>query len=105
MANFFFNKVIDSLVCYLLKANITVAVIEQFKKRFVRKIQVTYKSQGFVNLYQNWKIEQFKDVLEMFIQYGDVNTNRLFYCTIEAAIIACSNKSFDNFSKVFKKYL
>ena len=49
------------LLWYLVSLMQTVLekVIKIFKKLFLRKTQVTYKSQGHVNLYQSWKIKKY----------------------------------------------
>ena len=38
-----------------------------FKNLFLRKAQVTYKSQGLVNLYECWKTEKLKNIFEVFV--------------------------------------
>ena len=77
---------------------------QTFHKLFLRKTQVTYKSQGSrksLSKLKNWSIKKY---------FGGVcltvfNTIFLIYRTIETVTIACSNKTFDNFSKVFKKIM
>ena len=77
---------------------------QTFHKTFFKKnssyLQVTSSRKSLSKL-KNWSIKKY---------FGGVcltvfNTIFLIYRTIETVTIACSNKTFDNFSKVFKKIM